>query len=314
MKKVISTLLISILALTFCFGGVAYAQEDETLPDPGITPDSAFYFVDVWGEQLGLMFAFNVQDRAGKAMRYAEEKLAEMNAMLAQNKVEDATRATNQHHNRLMTALEAIEVADDGDATLETVALAAAKQIRYCNDSMAGAPVNAQGALTQARDTARTCEETALKCMAQGDPEEGAQLHLQLMERQLNGIQIIGEESEPVRLQNALQEFARLNALGEDILEVAEDKGKGAEVGQMYGMATANHLALLAKVHGQVQAQAQGAIEDSMQICVENHVEVVNRLSNNNMLGGITEEAPIPEELPENVRQKLAAGGSGQKP
>ena len=78
MKKVISTLLISIVALTFCFGGVAYAQEDETLPDHGITPDSPLYFVDVWGEQLSLMFTFNAQAKAEKAMQYAGEKLAEM--------------------------------------------------------------------------------------------------------------------------------------------------------------------------------------------------------------------------------------------
>jgi len=47
MKKLFMVPIIAILALTFCFSGVAYAQEAEaTLPDPGTTPDSLFYFMD----------------------------------------------------------------------------------------------------------------------------------------------------------------------------------------------------------------------------------------------------------------------------
>ncbi|UCG83207.1 MAG: hypothetical protein JSW38_13765, partial [Dehalococcoidia bacterium] len=60
MKRFFMVPIITILALAFCLGGVAYAQEDETtLPEPGTTPDSPFYFVDKWSKQLSLMFTFN---------------------------------------------------------------------------------------------------------------------------------------------------------------------------------------------------------------------------------------------------------------
>jgi len=32
-----------------------------------------------------------------------------------------------------------------------------------------------------------------------------------------------------------------------------------------------------------------------------------------NLLGELSEDCPIPEELPENVKQKLAPGGSSRK-
>ncbi|GAJ10277.1 unnamed protein product [marine sediment metagenome] len=54
MKNLVTVLLISILTLSFLSGGVAYAQEDMGLPDPGITPDSPFYFADKWAKQFSL--------------------------------------------------------------------------------------------------------------------------------------------------------------------------------------------------------------------------------------------------------------------
>ncbi|MFC2066344.1 DUF5667 domain-containing protein [Chloroflexota bacterium] len=93
MKRFIMVPLISILALMLCFGGVAYAQEGEALPDPGITPDSPFYFADKWGKQISLMFTFKAENKVQKALQYADERLAEVDAMIAKNKVKEATEA-----------------------------------------------------------------------------------------------------------------------------------------------------------------------------------------------------------------------------
>ena len=88
MKRLFMVPLIAILALMLCSSGVAYAQETETtLPDPGITPDSPFYFIDQWGKSISLAFTFNAQEKAEKALRYADERMAEIDAMMAQNKV-----------------------------------------------------------------------------------------------------------------------------------------------------------------------------------------------------------------------------------
>ena len=92
MKKLIIVPLICILALTFCFSGAAYAQEDEGLPNPGITPDSPFYFADKWAKQLALMFTFKTESKVRNAIKYADERLAEVDATgMTDVPVEDRT-------------------------------------------------------------------------------------------------------------------------------------------------------------------------------------------------------------------------------
>ena len=67
--KKFRTILISCLIVTsLLFGGTAYAQDEEVpLPSPGITPDSPFYFLDLWGERVGLFLAFGSEAKAERA-------------------------------------------------------------------------------------------------------------------------------------------------------------------------------------------------------------------------------------------------------
>jgi len=316
MRKVSILLLFCTLALTFCFPGVAYALGDEELPDPGITPDSPFYFADKWGKQISLMFTFKAENKVQKALRYADERLAEIDAMIAKNKIKEATRATNEYQNCLETATQNMEQARlKGVDVSEAVALMSEKHLGFLGNSAGDIPEDARAVLTQTRERAMLSQETALKSMAQDNPEKATQFNLKLMERQLNRIRVQAEEPEPLRLQEGLREFERLNNLGQEISQIAKGLGKDTTVDQLVGQATASQLQVLAEVHARLQqAQAQGAIEDAMQVCVENHERVVTALKEKNLLGELSEEAPIPEELPENVKQKLAAGGSGQKP
>ena len=315
MKKLVIFLLISILALTFFSGGVAYAQEDKELPDPGITPDSPFYFADKWAKQLSLMFTFRDEAKVEKALRYAEERLAEMNAMLVQNKTRATTQATNEYNNYLAIATRYMEQArKKGVDTSENVTIAVSKHIAVLDESLDDADENNQRIMTEVRERARICQETAMRTMAQGDPEKAIRMNLMLMERQLNRIRVRSEEQETTSLQEELQEFDRLNNLGQEISQIAKGLGEDTTVDQLIGQATANHLAVMAEVHERVQEQAQGAIESAMQVCVENHERIVAELKEKNMLGELSEEPPIPEGIPENVRNRISSGGSGKKP
>ena len=314
MKKLKIVPLVCILALTFCFGGVAYAQEEARLPDPGITPDSPFYFADKWAKQLTLMFTFKEEAKVRKALQYAEERLAELDAMLAKNRVREATEANNEYQNCLAIATKSVERAQVEDTgTSEMVALAASKHLEILNDRIADAPQNAQVVLTQTRERARICQEAALRSMVQGDPEKAAEINLMLMERQLRRIRVRVEEQQATGLQEELQEYKRLGNFGEEISQTATELGKGTTVDQLVGQATAYQLAVLAEVHQRVQEQSREAVEDAMRVRVENHERVVASLEENNMLGQLPDEPPIPEEIPENLRQKISSGESQRK-
>jgi len=315
MKKLSIALLIGILSLTFCFSGAVYAQEDAGLPAPGITPDSPFYFLDRWAERLNLMFTFRPEARAQKALHYAEERLAEMDTMLTRNNARATTRAADGYNNCLAVAIQAMERASEkGVNASEVVALATSRHIEVLGDTIAGAPENARGALTQARERARTGQETALRSLARSDPEEAIQLNLMLMQQQLNRTRIWAEENETIRLQEELREFERLGSLGEEISQIAGGLGKNTTVDQLIGEATAYHLAVLSEVYERVPEQAQQAIEDAMQVCVENHERVVTALKAKNMLGQIPEEPAVPDEILKKIKQHAPSGGSPHGP
>lgn len=314
MKKFLMVSIIAILALTFCFSGVVYAQEAEaTLPDPGTTPDSPFYFMDKWGKQISLFFTFNAGDKAQKALRYADERMAEIDVMMAQNKIKEADRAANEYQNCLETATQNMGKARlKGVDVSEKVALMAEKHLGYLCDNTENATEDARMLMIQTRERAMTCQETALKNMAQGDPEKAAHFNLQLMERHLNQIRVQSEDPETEGLQARLEVYNRLGNLGAEISQIAKGLGEDTTVDQMVGLATAHHLEILAEVQQRVQGEAQQAVEAAIQNRVQNHEQVVTRLQARNQLGQVPAEAPMPGAMSGQMGQNDSSG-SAQK-
>ena len=288
--------VMAILALMLPLGGVAYAQEAELmLPDPGTTPDSPFYIMDKWGKQISMMFTFNAGQKAEKALRYADERIAEMDAMLAKNKVKEATQAASEYQWCLQTATKNMEQARlKGNDISEEVALKAEKHLGYLCDNTENTSEDALMLMTQTKERAIICQETALKNMAQGDPEEAARLNLQLMERQLNRIRVQAEEAEGEAVQARLEVYNRLGNLGEEISQIARQLGKEAAVDQLFGLATGHHLEVLNQVQQRVQGEAQQAVEATFQNRVQTHEQAVKRLQEQNQLGPVPEEPPMP--------------------
>jgi hypothetical protein len=279
-----------------CFSGVAYAQEDEaTLSDPGTTPDSPFYFMDKWGKQLSLMFTFNAGEKADKALRYADERMAEMDAMMARNKIKEATRAENEYRWCLQKAIENMEQARINSVGVsEKVALMAEKHLGHLCDNTGNAPEDARMLMTQTRERAMICQEAALKNMAQGDPEKAAQFNVQLMTRQLNRIRVQAEAANGEAVQARLEVYNRLGNLGEEISQIARQLGKGVAVDQMVGMATGHHLEVLNQVQQRVQGEAQQAVEATFQNRAQTHEQAVKRSQKLNQLGPVPAETPMP--------------------
>lgn len=304
MEKLVIFLFISMLVVTLFSGGVAYAQEDNELPDPGTTPDSPFYFMDKWGKQISLAFTFNAAEKAQKALRYADERMAEIDAMMTRNKIKEATQAANEYQNCLEIATKNMEQARlKGADVSEKVAFMAERHLGYLSDSTDNTTEDAWMLMIQTRERAMICQETALRNMAHGDPEEAARFNLQLMERQLNRIRVQSEEDKGEAVQARLEVYSRLGNLGEEISQIASGVGKETAVDQLIGLATAHHLEVLTEVQQRVQGEAQQAVEAAMQNCVQNHERVVTRLQARNQLGQVPEEAPMPDAFQNRAGQ-----------
>ena len=111
MKATLIIVMILILAIP------ASAQDE--LPDPGITPDSVLYPVDVFFDNVGLAIAFGEEAKVNKAFEVAEERLAEAQAMIQANKTENAEEAL-ENHNALMEQVRArINTTNGANETLK---------------------------------------------------------------------------------------------------------------------------------------------------------------------------------------------------
>ena len=314
MKKLFFIPLICILALTFCLGGTAYAQKEVALPAVGITPDSPFYFADKLSKRLNLILTFKSENKVQKSLQYAKERLAEMDDMLARNKFKEATEANNEYQNCLALATEYTERSrNKGVDTSETVFLAASEYLDLVTDSTGLASESAQKLLTQAREITRTCQETALRTLAQGESEKAIRLNLMLMERQLNRINANVEDQQSTRLQEALQEYERLGILSEEISQIARGLGKRATVDQLVSQATASQLQVLTQAQQRFQKQSQQAVNNSTQNCIENQERVVTRFKAQNQTGQLQENISIPAETPEKSKQHASNRGFQRK-
>src|SRR3989344_1413136 len=90
MKKYLSLLVVALLAFPAVF-----AQTEE-LPDAGTTPDSAFYFMDVAFDNIGLGLTFNKEKRIEKQLEIAAERLSETKAMAQEGRIEAMQRAQEE--------------------------------------------------------------------------------------------------------------------------------------------------------------------------------------------------------------------------
>jgi len=83
----------------------------------GIKPGSFFYFFDTAFEKIGLFFTFNPEKKTEKALEYANERLAEVQA-IEEGENPDAikTAIANYENNVALATEKSKEVKDKGQA------------------------------------------------------------------------------------------------------------------------------------------------------------------------------------------------------
>jgi len=94
------------------------AQQTE-IEDSGITPDSIFWGLDKAFDQINLLLTTGDVDKAKKGLEIAEERLAEIKAMIEENKLEEAEKAQEAHGKALLKVKERVEEVEDDDSLEE---------------------------------------------------------------------------------------------------------------------------------------------------------------------------------------------------
>ena len=114
---------MSVLLITFLLAasvpGLSYAQSSPTAIEAGITPDSPFYGLDVFFDDVSLALTFDAQVKATKAFHIASERLEEAKVMALKMKITDAENAKREYEKSLAVAAEASQRVTKSDAERE---------------------------------------------------------------------------------------------------------------------------------------------------------------------------------------------------
>lgn len=171
MKKLLLILIVS----SFLFGAMAFAQEAE-LPNPGLTPDSSFYFLDTLGEKIGMFFAFSAKKKAEKALKYAGEKLAEVKAMAEQKEIKALEKANQKYKKFLELANQKTQDAKERGKDVEELAtLITEKTLKHqevLSEVFEKVPEEAKKGIEKAIEVSRRGSETAIQLVTGAKKEE----------------------------------------------------------------------------------------------------------------------------------------------
>jgi hypothetical protein len=114
-----TSLLISLIFL-FSLGVGVLAQEIE-LPDPGLTPDSPFYFLEIIAEEIGTFFTFGDLKKAERHAALAAERLAEAQVIAGKGKPELTEKTLARYEKQLEKSMARVEKAESKDKNTEKV-------------------------------------------------------------------------------------------------------------------------------------------------------------------------------------------------
>jgi len=108
MKQKIMTIMMLFLVMSVGVFAENVTDDSVTLEvEAGITPDSPFYGIELALERISLALERDAGKRAERALMHAEERLAEVQEMVDENKLEAAERA-QERHTEIFTEIEEV--------------------------------------------------------------------------------------------------------------------------------------------------------------------------------------------------------------
>ncbi len=219
--KVISILITS--AFLFSLGTGVLAQETE-LPDPGMTPDSPFYFLEIIAEEIGTFFTFGDLKKAERHAALAEERLAEAQAMVEKGKSELAEKTLARYEKQLNKSIARAEKAmakgKSTEKVIEVVAKvgqATSKHLEVLAEIYEKVPEQVKPAIENAMKVSVRGHEKAVEVLkaknALGDVPEAVSLPVEVPVEARERIQEkVRQESEVEKMLEGFESFGSLRA------------------------------------------------------------------------------------------------------
>lgn len=135
-------------------------------PSAGLKPTSFFYFLDTITENIDLFFTFDGEKKAKKALAYAEERLAEIEAVSHDNAPQAVEKAAKYYQKRLTTATDnaqSIESKEKAEKLLATVSESTARHQEVLAEVYNSVPDEAKAAIEKVSEASKEKQLQALQ-------------------------------------------------------------------------------------------------------------------------------------------------------
>ena len=165
-----------LLILMLALANISFAQED--MVKAGITPGNAFYGIDRALEKIQLMLTFNDIKDAKLHLKFAEERLSELNEIVKKNKTKYIDGLVEKHDKHLQKAQEKIQEAQEKGKSVEEIATlvseATSKHIEVLQEVLEKVPEQAKEHIQHAIEVSQKGHEQAVQSIEKekGKPEE----------------------------------------------------------------------------------------------------------------------------------------------
>lgn len=180
----------------------------------GVTPGSFWYFFDTASEKVALFFTFNPENKAKKALEYADERLAEIES-IAEEKNPDAVKAAiaDYEGNVALATEKSKEVKDKGQAEslFNSIENSASRNQEVLSAVLIKVPEEARAAIAQAIEASKRGQEEAARQIAdlKGEVEklkqEVAELKQEKDGQRVSEIERLRKEVEALKQSQAQQ-------------------------------------------------------------------------------------------------------------
>ncbi len=249
MKKVI----LSLIILSFLIAGCRVLAE-ETLPDPGTTPDSTFYFLKSWKESIQTFFTFGAENKAKQFMHLAEVRLAEYQKMIEKEKIEIAEKTLTKYEQQLNHALEKAEEAKEKGKDVEKLKEAISEKIikhqEVLIEVLNKVPEEAKKGIENAIEMSQKGFENAIQAVT-GEKKEELQRKAEEVKSRIEE-KII--ESKPAE-SDATPSKPPISSEPTEIRYYTCPDGTKVESGKCYGTSETFHCSMLASPERQCPQQ-----------------------------------------------------------
>ncbi len=322
--------LVSCLLITSLFiGGAVYAQ-DEELPDPGITPDSPFYFLDKLGKNISMFFTFGAEAKAKRALRYAEERLSEAKVMAAKNKIREMTRAASDYEGFMVMVNQRLEeaVKNGTSANVSERLSASAYRLhaRLCElkDKLAARlsdnvtpsneeiPEEAYEIIERAKGATVNGQVKALRVMAKNRTQWALDISSETIENLIERARVRVRASDNVTdnvsddVNEVLDYAGRIAELEEEMVQIAEEKGLDiTAIQERLAHSTSNRLEVLTRVYENAPEATHQGIENAIENSVHKYERAVEKLIEADALDETTANATALQNIPVKIKEKL---------